>query len=156
MCSNCSRLGVQCAGYNSGPLSKSIRSQLSAKRADPGLTEAGLERKRLRESCQSCRSSKTRCSGDHPACTRCQDKGIKCHYESRERRTDFLINETARDPLGFPKNYPLQDGGHSSTTQNIPPSVDPLNHVSRTPEQSQSPVEDRDSTVPAKTRLPYW
>ncbi|CZR58866.1 uncharacterized protein PAC_08758 [Phialocephala subalpina] len=158
-CLNCGRLGVQCAGYSSGPLSKSIRSQLSAKRADPGLTEAGLERKRLRASCQPCRSSKTRCSGDHPACTRCQDKDFKCHYESRERRSDFPINHAIEDPRDCPENGPLQDEGYSSTAQNKPSSVQSANQSSQDHFESEPRrprIEDRDSTVPADTRLPHW
>lgn len=62
-CMNCIRRGLLCTGYTSGPLSRSMRTQLRSQRQDPNLTEAGLERKRLRESCKPCQSGKTKCSG---------------------------------------------------------------------------------------------
>ncbi|KAH8799683.1 fungal-specific transcription factor domain-containing protein [Xylogone sp. PMI_703] len=79
---NCARRGLSCGGYTSGPLSRSMRSQLRAQRQDIDLTEAGFERRRLRGSCKACRSGKTKCSGDKPACMRCVEKGIDCSYDT--------------------------------------------------------------------------
>ncbi|KAH6673161.1 hypothetical protein B0J14DRAFT_65395 [Halenospora varia] len=44
------------------------------------------QKKKLRESCDSCATSKVKCSRDQPICARCEDRGIRCEY-SPSRRT---------------------------------------------------------------------
>ncbi|KAI4246394.1 MAG: hypothetical protein LQ352_006412 [Teloschistes flavicans] len=43
-------------------------------------------REKLRESCNTCASSKVRCSKDQPSCVRCSNRQLYCHY-SPSRRT---------------------------------------------------------------------
>ncbi|EUC46539.1 hypothetical protein COCMIDRAFT_25491 [Bipolaris oryzae ATCC 44560] len=40
---------------------------------------------RLRDSCQSCAASKTKCSKDKPQCARCAKRGTKCEYLVTQR-----------------------------------------------------------------------
>lgn len=84
---NCARRGLSCGGYSWGPAPKLQRVHLHA---ETDLTEAGLERRRLRGSCNSCRSCKTKCSGDKPACERCLGKGLLCTYRSRARQIESI------------------------------------------------------------------
>lgn len=79
-CMNCARRGLSCGGYSWGPTPKLKGVQLHAQ---TDLTEAGLQRRRLRGSCNSCRSCKTKCSGGKPTCERCLGKGLSCIYRSR-------------------------------------------------------------------------
>jgi hypothetical protein len=85
VCDNCERIGVSCPGYISGPLNRSERAQLR-NRNSRGITEAGIKRTRLFESCKVCRHAKTKCSGDSPACLRCTEKNLPCVYEAGRRR----------------------------------------------------------------------
>ena len=74
-----------------------MRSQLRSHKDDRDLTEAGLKRRRLYASCQSCRSCKTKCSGERPACARCSAKKIACMYDSnsRRKRNDSMTSDTS-------------------------------------------------------------
>ncbi|KAE8443607.1 hypothetical protein EG329_001540 [Mollisiaceae sp. DMI_Dod_QoI] len=158
-CLNCGRLGVDCAGYSSKPLSKSARSQLRAKKADHTLTEAGLERKRLRSSCRPCRKSKTRCSGDRPTCTRCRDKTLKCHYDSRKGRSDSPGETLVNDSLDGPQGSPLQTGSYVSSIPQQSPRIDHLNSTSQDhlePPQRESLDGTHNNIIPAGTLLPHW
>lgn len=84
---NCARRGLSCGGYSWGPTPKPRRVHLYAQ---GNLTEAGFERRRLRGSCNSCRSSKTKCSGDKPTCERCLGKGLSCSYRPRGRQIESI------------------------------------------------------------------
>lgn len=150
-CLNCERLGVECAGYSSGPLSKSMRTHLRNKRPDPNFTEAGLERKRLRESCKSCRTSKTRCSGDRPACTRCHERGFKCHYEPQKSpSSNSSVHDASERAPYVLGNVP--DALDDSSTGNLHIT---LAESVATP-QAGSFIESHDGVVPANTLLPHW
>lgn len=48
--------------------------------------EAPRAREKLRQSCNTCASSKVRCSKDQPSCVRCSNRRLYCHY-SPSRRT---------------------------------------------------------------------
>ncbi|SMR63451.1 unnamed protein product [Zymoseptoria tritici ST99CH_1A5] len=100
-CFNCERLGLICASSGTGA-SGSPGNQILPSRADasfsnghtngnhsayasaaasPTATTTGLKRKRTYRSCSACRLSKTRCSGQKPACLRCREKALRCAYE---------------------------------------------------------------------------
>ena len=84
----------------SGPLNRSMRLQIMGKSsADEHTTEAGTRRKRLTASCKTCRSTKTKCSGESPACARCAEKGIYCSYDAdrRNHKVQSLPDETSAD-----------------------------------------------------------
>ncbi|KAI0813192.1 putative transcriptional regulatory protein [Xylaria sp. FL0064] len=40
------------------------------------------KRRKVAESCKLCRAKKTRCDGQHPACSSCTAKGLKCEYNT--------------------------------------------------------------------------
>ncbi|KAF8226780.1 hypothetical protein L208DRAFT_797360 [Tricholoma matsutake] len=44
------------------------------------------DRQRTAQACDKCRERKTKCSGDHPVCSRCTTRGLICQYSSREPR----------------------------------------------------------------------
>lgn len=65
-------------------------------------------REKLRESCNTCASSKVRCSKDQPSCVRCTNRRLYCHY-SPSRRTG--------------KRRATSDGPASSTSSDIDPPI---------------------------------
>jgi hypothetical protein len=42
-------------------------------------------RVRVSQACKACRGPKIKCSGHRPACHRCVEIGIACHYDDRKR-----------------------------------------------------------------------
>ncbi|KAI0190618.1 putative transcriptional regulatory protein [Xylaria flabelliformis] len=40
------------------------------------------KRRKVAESCKLCRAKKTRCDGQHPACSSCAAKGLECEYNA--------------------------------------------------------------------------
>ncbi|KAI1426687.1 putative transcriptional regulatory protein [Xylaria sp. FL1777] len=40
------------------------------------------KRRKVAESCKLCRAKKTRCDGQHPTCSSCAAKGLKCEYNA--------------------------------------------------------------------------
>lgn len=53
---------------------------------NPQQQDGKRARRRLRDSCNSCALSKVKCNRKQPACERCENRGILCHY-SPSRRT---------------------------------------------------------------------
>lgn len=51
----------------------------------PIISEQFSVNKRVGHACEPCREQKTKCSGDRPACQRCQDLGLACFYGDRKR-----------------------------------------------------------------------
>ncbi|TPX16867.1 uncharacterized protein E0L32_003429 [Thyridium curvatum] len=81
-CGRCARLGVKCVSSNNASLSQKERRQLqgdAARRHD--LNQAGFTRLRTAASCRYCRSRRQKCSGDRPACARCQQSKQECIYD---------------------------------------------------------------------------
>ena len=77
-CANCERLDLHCPGYGNTSMSPQ-----SAASGTPNLTEAGTKRQRTIQSCERCRTSKTRCSGERPSCARCYQKKVRCIYNDK-------------------------------------------------------------------------
>ncbi|KAI0674712.1 hypothetical protein C8Q78DRAFT_613581 [Trametes maxima] len=44
-----------------------------------------LKNRRTQKACNKCRQRKAKCSGDHPACTRCLARGYICEYVDEEK-----------------------------------------------------------------------
>ncbi|RDW84021.1 uncharacterized protein DSM5745_04347 [Aspergillus mulundensis] len=63
-CANCERVSVECPGYG-----RPIVRRSDTPRA-----------RRTYRSCADCRLRRVRCSGERPACSRCRDKQLQCHY----------------------------------------------------------------------------
>ena len=78
VCFNCEKLGLACSGAT--PSSDKSRSYDATEEPSP-VSTAGLKRKRTFRSCNSCRSTKSRCSGSRPYCARCRSKSLPCHYD---------------------------------------------------------------------------
>jgi hypothetical protein len=84
-CTNCERLELKCPGY--GNLSSPRRPIDSVER--PGcpyssssasdITQAGIRRRRIRQSCNPCRAAKLKCNGQLP-CQRCTIRRSTCRY----------------------------------------------------------------------------
>lgn len=53
---------------------------------------------RLRDSCQACAASKTRCSKDKPSCARCTKRGTKCEYLVTQRTGRKALSQKDYDP----------------------------------------------------------
>jgi len=50
---------------------------------------------RVSQACKGCRGLKTKCSGHRPACRRCEEIGIACHYDDRKReKIDKCVRQT--------------------------------------------------------------
>ncbi|KAL4868974.1 hypothetical protein BDV12DRAFT_208853 [Aspergillus spectabilis] len=64
-CGNCERLQLECSGYGRA----AIRQIDSPQRT-----------RRAYRSCTGCRMRRRKCSGERPACSRCQEKDIPCRY----------------------------------------------------------------------------
>nr|QHD56305.1 Zn(II)Cys5 transcription factor [Curvularia sp. IFB-Z10] len=52
---------------------------------------------RLRDSCQSCAASKTRCSKEKPQCARCAKRGTKCEYLVTQRTGRKALSQRDSD-----------------------------------------------------------
>ncbi|KAI8627871.1 fungal-specific transcription factor domain-containing protein [Xylariaceae sp. FL1651] len=125
-CINCERINVACPGYGSGQMKRSERSQLQSKNSS-ALTEAGIKRSRILRSCNGCRQAKTKCSGDVPACLRCQNRNLPCVYEvpkpakSDEGHNKQIISDQQSlfdgvNPAYHPGNNTPADSSHWSET----------------------------------------
>ncbi|KAF7322342.1 C6 transcriptional factor [Mycena chlorophos] len=63
--------------------SETIGSELDDSSATRNAYVFGA-RQRTTQACDKCRDRKTKCSGDHPVCKRCNSRGLICHYSGRE------------------------------------------------------------------------
>lgn len=110
---NCARRGLSCGGYSWGPAPPKLKSAHLDAQTD--LTEAGFERRRLRGSCDTCRSCKTRCSGGKPTCERCLGKGLSCTYRSRARQI-----ENASSPQGLQREIGYHQPWNVASSRSLP------------------------------------
>ena len=86
ICNNCSRVDLECARSTNESLPQSVRFELANRAQNsPKLTQAGLERRRIKRSCVTCKLAKKRCGGERPQCARCLGKSLNCIYEELER-----------------------------------------------------------------------
>ncbi|CAK7221830.1 hypothetical protein SBRCBS47491_004662 [Sporothrix bragantina] len=84
-CRNCSRARLECIRSDNGTASlhQAARSALAerAQGSPQQLTQAGLQRRRTKRSCMTCRLTKKRCGGERPQCLRCTEKDQACVYD---------------------------------------------------------------------------
>ena len=66
-----------------------IQSEQSNKVAIPRTRQlkSWNSRSRVSLACNSCRTTKVKCSGHRPVCDRCERLGIQCNYGERKRQT---------------------------------------------------------------------
>lgn len=91
MCLKCDRLKLNCPGP---PVP---RANARSRPRRPGywnteLTQAGILRRRVVQSCKSCRAAKTKCSGQ-TVCARCSEKGLDCVFPATSRH---IINDQSK------------------------------------------------------------
>ena len=114
-CVNCERLQLVCVNYNSSSKSEHPPQPQSSPTTTLH-TKTRSKRKRTYRSCADCRASKTRCSGDQPACHRCSQKKMQCVYEAGlepawEQRLASVsgqyggTNETNGSPMPTPADH---------------------------------------------------
>ncbi|KAL4874107.1 hypothetical protein BDV12DRAFT_181955 [Aspergillus spectabilis] len=65
----------------------SAENSLNSKVAIPrsANSSAAPNRGRVSRACEHCRDQKVKCSGQRPACQRCQESGVHCSYGDRKR-----------------------------------------------------------------------
>ncbi|CAK7216583.1 hypothetical protein SCUCBS95973_002856 [Sporothrix curviconia] len=87
-CRNCTRARLECIRADNGTASlhQAARSALAvrAQGSPQHLTQAGLQRRRTKRSCTTCRLSKKRCGGERPQCVRCTERDLGCIYDEGE------------------------------------------------------------------------
>ncbi len=104
------------------------------------------KKKRTYRSCTGCRSAKTKCDGDRPACSRCQSRSIPCAYNASAVPlwARVLSNEESPRENGS-SNEPGQSAAGGSSTADNEASESPVN-----PERSTSadpPMQEHVSTA---------
>ncbi|KAI9878039.1 MAG: hypothetical protein M1830_002090 [Pleopsidium flavum] len=86
------------------------------------LQQQQQTRKRLKDSCNSCATSKVKCSKDRPSCTRCEDRGSYCYYSpsqrSGRRSAPSSVGAAPASTTITPQNEPLNFESH-----NTPPNT---------------------------------
>ncbi|KAH7323197.1 hypothetical protein B0I35DRAFT_194242 [Stachybotrys elegans] len=110
-CLRCERMKLPCS-YIAGELGDTNVHRRSG--TDNGssqeLTQAGIKRRRVQRSCQSCRAQKVKCSGKQP-CTRCESQTRSCIYsespaatrdESVEARPSQAMSAASHPPVPAP------------------------------------------------------
>lgn len=102
VCGNCRRLqeicrrGTQSGDSLSPTLDHTPETLLT-------FTKAGMKRRRTLTSCQNCRLLKRKCSGERPACHRCQEKKLVCIFD------DNLKAASPQSPHLDSPNLPSED-----------------------------------------------
>lgn len=61
-----------------------MRSEAEAGSVAAGSREGG-DKHRISHACEPCRSRKTKCSGERPACGHCREHGLVCAYGDGKR-----------------------------------------------------------------------
>ncbi|ERS98136.1 uncharacterized protein SPSK_06064 [Sporothrix schenckii 1099-18] len=102
-CRNCTRAQLDCLrpDRTNASLHQTERVQLAdrAVSAHDGdrFTQAGLQRRRAKRSCNACRRTKKRCGGERPQCMRCTDKDVCCVYD--EPGEILALSQTTASPI---------------------------------------------------------
>ncbi|KAF4636262.1 hypothetical protein G7Y89_g1825 [Cudoniella acicularis] len=99
------------------------------------------QKKKLRESCNSCATSKVKCSRDQPICARCEDREIICQYSPSKRTgkkrkarvsdafsADLNRSNTAPRTFKSPSNLNYQTIGLNYAPKNVTTWDSPRNH----------------------------
>ncbi|KAF9451463.1 hypothetical protein P691DRAFT_838562 [Macrolepiota fuliginosa MF-IS2] len=88
-------------------------------------------RLRTAQACEKCRTRKAKCSGEHPSCKRCINRGLVCEYakEGRVRGPNKVKNATSMgNPslknIGTPAAADLEQRGRTSSANSSGSSID--------------------------------
>ncbi|KAL9101304.1 MAG: hypothetical protein Q9163_003416 [Psora crenata] len=83
--------------------------------------------RKLRNSCDACSNSKTKCDQNRPICLRCQKSGLECHYSVSQRKGKPPA--ASRDPLDSLNGREASRGKRSQkSTQQRPNSSELESH----------------------------
>ncbi|KAJ5895156.1 hypothetical protein N7495_006847 [Penicillium taxi] len=103
------------------PLREAAKTSNSGKVAIPRqpVNAAPRYNRRVPRACLSCRSRKSKCSGDTPVCRQCRELRVTCHYpvgwrEKMKKEVDRL-SEEVKDYESFLKD--LRNSSESRTTE---------------------------------------
>ncbi|KAK9776659.1 hypothetical protein SCAR479_06704 [Seiridium cardinale] len=138
-CLNCARLNLSCPNARD-------HAQTNDLSDDAAQTQAGLKRLRTFRSCQACRSSKTRCSGDRPTCARCQQRDAECVYDGKQAPAWV---QTVSSDVDESHEGLLNAGSASQILElnrNSLPSKRPSSHVSDLSEDPTNPPSAAESS----------
>ncbi|KAJ4496584.1 hypothetical protein C8R41DRAFT_263916 [Lentinula lateritia] len=76
-------------------------------------------RLRTAQACEKCRTRKAKCSGEHPSCKRCSNRGLVCEY-AKEGRVRGPNKPKPKLPVVKEMTSPLVLHNQSSLTSEIP------------------------------------
>ncbi|KIK78720.1 hypothetical protein PAXRUDRAFT_312570 [Paxillus rubicundulus Ve08.2h10] len=117
-------------------------------------------RMRTAQACEKCRVRKAKCSGDRPACQRCQTRGLVCHYtpENRVRgpnkpKVKAKSTEPGSDGERSTSGSASKSGSASPVMESSPPASSDSEH-SRTADAKGSRRAERKAPVSAVRNRP--
>ncbi|KAH8812765.1 hypothetical protein F5884DRAFT_316685 [Xylogone sp. PMI_703] len=116
-CHKCTRLGIQCPGYDAGVTKRSKDDVHSS--VEVIYHNAGIKRRRL-GSCKECHNSKNKCSRDRPRCQRCVQKSLPCTYS----RHDAQHQEDSRSHIS--PSASSEDSPGAARSSNLTQSDDQI------------------------------
>ncbi|KAI1328513.1 fungal-specific transcription factor domain-containing protein [Xylariaceae sp. FL0255] len=99
------------------------------------------KRRRINAACLTCRKRKTRCAGEHPACSTCENNGHVClgYSDVAEKRKDIDLLDTDHDPDSKQSQHHFDN---SRDTSAIPSRIDtPHDHAAATPHHFPSKTD---------------
>ena len=110
------------------------------------VIETSRPGEKLRESCNTCATSKVRCSKDQPSCVRCLNRNIPCHY-SPSRRTGKR-RPTIEGPASTSSNL------HTNATSGLACSPEPPSLSQHLPSPSTNSCRSSYHLLPDPTTGP--
>ena len=76
----------------------------------PTVSPANMTGTRGVTTCERCRLQKRRCDRRKPRCTRCQDTGAICSFDTPSSRTSYAGSSFRENPVRSPGTSPQTDG----------------------------------------------
>ncbi|KAK8135138.1 hypothetical protein PG984_007150 [Apiospora sp. TS-2023a] len=143
-CSNCERLDYAC--------SFAVVAQSQRGDGDGSSSSTKLEKRRRPLACVTCRSTKSKCTGERPCCEPCRTRLKECVYPDSKRRKSYVGSEQTRSPGGQSNpprqrpRIPPQDPGFS---ERVPFQYSPQTPLDQIPESVATSSElyaERSST----------
>ncbi|KAJ7075460.1 hypothetical protein B0H15DRAFT_1010606 [Mycena belliarum] len=97
---------------------------------DPTTGTPEHPRLRTAQACVKCRTRKSKCSGDHPACARCLARGLVCEY-AKECRVRGPNKAPRSASTSSALSHPASPASSTPCTASAPSSASPLHHQQR-------------------------
>ncbi|KAK8040152.1 hypothetical protein PG993_008563 [Apiospora rasikravindrae] len=133
-CANCERLEYPCS------FAVSRRGERAGDGDGGASTCTPLEKRRRPLACAACRSSKSKCTGERPACEPCRTRSKACVYPDSKRRRSHAGSEpttssgarlmsASHHGLGQSPRASLREPGYSDGNETPSSMVSPLSQV---------------------------